>query len=267
MKVLPLEYCVSENAIDSVNKVTDENAFLDLNKERKRKRGDTFLIIDKKTSKVSYITPILHQNNFYGAKIPKPSSLFLAQSFEFEKKTSEFLNLFPKSVEWNLHQNPEPNFNPNNNNIYLIKEDLYYKFLMYKISSITALISAVECLINENIPDKFIIENKKEIVGKNIIERHWSLKSKLKALVPKIKEINDLKGYSIKADKFLELNKLRNEFTHMKTKLNAKNMEPYLEYFKQLSNLDLRENIKETKILIELIHNAEDKIIVTKKRK
>jgi hypothetical protein len=125
---------------------------------------------------------------------------------------------------------------------------------MYKISSITALISTVECFINEIIPEDFTTENKKkEIVGKEIIERHWNLKSKLKTIVPKIKTISDLKEYEIKTNKFLELSKVRNEFTHMKTKLDGKNMDPFLDYFEQLINLDLKQKIAETKNLIELI--------------
>ena len=254
MKIRPLEYDLSENAMNSVDEVTDENAVLDLCKEKKSKKGNTYLMINKDTSKVSFVVPILRQKKFYGGKIPKPSSLFLGQSIEFEKKASEFLNSFPNFVEWTLHQNPDPNDNPNDNNIYLIQEQEYYKFLMYKISSVTALISTVECFINEIIPENFTIENKKkEIVGKEIIERHWNLKSKLKTVVPKVIGIRDLKNYEIKTNIFLELSKIRNEFTHMKTKLDGKNMDPFLEYFQQLINLNLKDKIAETKSLLELI--------------
>lgn len=256
MKIKPLEYELSENAMNSVDKVTDENAVLDLSKERKTKKGNTFLMINKDTSKVSYVVPIMHQKKIYGGKIPKPSSLFLGQSIEFEKKAAEYLNSFPNFVEWTLHQNPDPNDNPNDNSIYLVREQEYYKFLMYKISSITALISTVECFVNEIIPENFTTENKrKEIVGKEIIERHWTLKSKLKTVIPKIKEITDLKDYEIKTNKFLELSKIRNEFTHMKTKLDGKNMDPFLDYFQQLINLNLKDKIAETKNLLELIEN------------
>lgn len=241
----------------SVDKVTDENAILDLRKERKAKKGNTFLMFNKDTSKVCFIVLVLHEKKIYGGKIPKPSSLFLGQAIEFEKKASEYVKSFPNNVEMTLHQNPDPNDNPNDNSIYLIKEEEYYKFLMYKISSITALISTVECFVNEIIPDNFTTENKKkEIVGKEIIERHWNLKSKLKTVVPKVKEIKDLKDYEIKANKFLELSKIRNEFTHMKTKLDGKNMDPFLEYFQQLINLNLKDKIAETKSLIEQIDNA-----------
>ena len=65
MKIRPLEYDLSENDINSVDKVTDENTVLDLRKERKAKKGNTFLMFNKDTSKVSYIVPILHQQKFY----------------------------------------------------------------------------------------------------------------------------------------------------------------------------------------------------------
>jgi hypothetical protein len=254
MKIKPLEYELSENTLKSVDNVTDENAVLDITQDRKKNRGNTYLLINKDTSKLSYIVPIEHSKKFYGGIIPKPSSLFLGQSIEFEKKASDYFNSFPKSVEWTLHQRPNKEDNPIDRNIYLVKEEIYYKFLMYKISSITALISTVECFINEIIPENFTIENKKkEIVGKEIIERHWNLKSKLKTIVPKIKIISDLKDYEIKTNRFLELSKIRNEFTHMKTKLDGKNMDPFLDYFEQLINLDLKQKITETKNLIKLI--------------
>ena len=39
----------------------------------------------------------------------------------------------------------------------------------------------------------------------------------------------------------------------MKTKLDGKNMDPFLDYFEQLINLDLKQKINETKNLIKLI--------------
>ena len=254
MKIKPLEYELSENTLKSVDKVTDENAVLDFKKDRKAKKGNTYLMINKGTSKLSFIVPIEHQKKIYGGKIPKPSSLFLGQAIEFEKKVSECLDAFPKIVEWTLHQNPDPEDNPNDNSIYLVREETYYQFLMYKISSITALISTIECFINEIIPENFTTTNKKkELVGKEIIERHWNLKSKLKTIVPQIKNILDFKDYEVKTNRFLELSKIRNEFTHMKTKLDGKNMDPFLDYFEQLINLDLKQTIKETQELIEVI--------------
>lgn len=254
MKIKPLEYEISENTMKSVDDVTDEKAVLDLKKEWKTKKSKTFLMINKDTSKVCYVVPTKYLKKIYGGKIPKPSSLFLGQAIEFEKQASNYLKLFPKTVEWTLHQNPDPNDNPNDNSIYLVQENTYYKYLMYKISTITALISTVECFINEIIPENFTIENKKkETVDKEKIERHWNLKSKLKTVVPKIKTIKDLKTYETKANRFLELSIIRNEFTHMKTKLDRKNMDPFINYFEQLINLDLKQKIEETKSLIDLI--------------
>lgn len=254
MKIKTLGNKISETAMKSVDRATDEKAFLDLSEERKAKKGSTRVMINKDTSEVSYFVPIIHQEKFYGGKLPKPSCLFLGQSIEFEKKATEYLSLFPKFIECTLHQNPDPNDNPNDNNIYLVRDEIYHQFLMYKISSITALISTVECFINEIIPEDFTTENKRrEIVGKETIERHWNLKSKLKSIIPIIRKISDLNDYESKTNRFLELSKIRNEFTHMKTKLDAKNMDPFIDYFQQLINLDLNERIVDTKILMNLI--------------
>ena len=39
----------------------------------------------------------------------------------------------------------------------------------------------------------------------------------------------------------------------MKTKLDKKNMDPFVEYFEQLINLDLKQKISETEDLINII--------------
>ena len=62
-----------------------------------------------------------------------------------------------------------------------------------------------------------------------------------------------MKVYEVKTNKFLELSIIRNEFIHMKTKLDGKNMDPFVDYFEQLINLDLKQEISETKNLIKLI--------------
>lgn len=253
MRIKPLEYKLSENTLRSVEDVTDENAILDLSKQRSEKKGNAFVMINKDTSMMSFIVPSLYQKKFYGGKIPRPSSLFLGQAIEFGERAMEYQALFPKLVEFTLHQNPNPKDSVNDN-IYLVKEEEYYKFLMYKISCITSLISTVECFINEIIPENFSSKNKKgEVVGKQEIERHWSLKSKLKTVVPTIKRIPDLKTYEDCSNKLLELSTLRNEFTHVKTKADRKNMDPFIDYFEQLINLDLKQKISETENLIKLI--------------
>lgn len=253
MKIKPLEYKLSENTLRSVEDVTDENAILDLSKQRSEKKGNAFVMINKDTSIMSFIVPSLYQKKFYGGKIPRPSSLFLGQAIEFGERAMEYQALFPKLVEFTLHQNPNPEDRVNDN-IYLVKEEEYYKFLMYKISCITSLISTVECFINEIIPENFSTKNKKEeVVSKQEIERHWSLKSKLKTVVPTIKKIPDLKTYEDWSNKLLELSTLRNEFTHVKTKADRRNMDPFIDYFEQLINLDLKQKILETENLIKLI--------------
>ena len=169
MKIKPLKYELSESAMKSVDKQTDIKAEFDLSKQKKAKKGNTFLMVNKDTSTATYIVPIFHQNNFFAGEIPKPSTLFLAQAVENEKRVSEILKTFPNRVHMHLHQGPN-----SKTEIKLVNNSDYHLFLMYKVGSITALISAMECFLNEIIPDKFTIENtKKEIVGKKEIERKW----------------------------------------------------------------------------------------------
>ncbi|WP_438423982.1 hypothetical protein [Aquimarina macrocephali] len=249
MKTKPLEYELSESALESVNNATDQKAVFDLSKKKNVKKGNTLVMINQETSKVSYIVPIFHKNKFYGGKIPKPSSLFIGQAYEFEKRVTEILNHFPKCVEMVLQQSPE-----SDSKISLVKDETYHTFIMYKVSTITALISAVECFINELIPESFTIENKKkEIVGKEVIERTWNIKSKLKTIIPKIKTLKNPEEYDINVNRLLELNKIRNEFTHMKTKVKGNNMDPFIDYFELLINLNLKEKIDQTESLMDIM--------------
>jgi len=253
MKIKPLEYKLSEKTLKSVDDATNKNAILDLSKQRSEKKGNTLIMVDKDTSKMSFIVPTLYQKRFYGGKIPKPSSLFLGQAMEFEDRAMEYQASFPKHIILTLHAKPNPR-DTANENIYLVNEEEYYKFLMYKISCVTSLISTIECFINEIIPENFTTKNKKgETADKQTIERQWDLKSKLKTVVPRVKKIFDLKTYEDLSNKFIELSILRNEFIHMKTKLDKKNMDPFVNYFEQLINLDLKQKISETEDLIKII--------------
>mgnify|MGYP005994961375 CR=1 FL=1 len=249
MKTKPLEYKLSESALKSVNNSTNEKKTFDLSKKKNAKKGNTLIMINQETSKVSYIVPIFHNNKFYAGKIPKPSSLFIGQAYEFEKRVTDILNHFPKCIDMVLQQSPE-----SDSKINIVKDETYHTFIMYKVSTITALISAVECYINELIPESFTIENKKkEIVGKEIIERTWNLKSKLQTIIPKIKNIKNHKEYELNVNRLLELNKIRNEFTHMKTKVKENNMDPFIDYFELLINLNLKNKINETENLMNLM--------------
>ena len=79
------------------------------------------------------------------------------------------------------------------------------------------------------------------------------LKSKLKIIVPKIKQIENEREFELKTNSFLQLNKLRNEFTHLKTKLEDNFGDPFIKYFEELINMDLKEKINQINSLIKLI--------------
>lgn len=254
MNIKPQELKLSETTLRSIQNHKNNNVTFNLKKIAKSSKGKIFMIASESKNWLRFISTIEHNNKFYGGLIPKPESLFFAQSIEFEKKASEYLNSFPELIKETLHSFANPKDNKPENCIFIVNDDAFNLFIMYKISSISALISTVECFINLMIPEDFTIENNKNrLDDKASIERYWDLKSKLKVIIPKIKQINDLNSYAKETNRFIELTKIRNEFTHIKTKLNDKNLEPFLENYTMLINLDLKQKIKETKKLLDLI--------------
>lgn len=245
MRTKKLKYDLSENALKSFVEQTDNNAILNLSKTKSK----VFLVINKKSKELTYIIPFLLNDKYYASDIPNPTSLFFSQAIENADNVSLIQKSFDKNILVILNQD-----NNSDLNINLLNPEKFNQFLMYKISSITSLISAVESFINAIIPENFEIENlKKQIIGKSDIERFWDLKSKLKEIVPKIKEIKDTNEYFILIDKFIELSKIRNEFIHLKTKKDEKNLDPFLKYFEILINLNLEIKILEVKKLINYI--------------
>lgn len=245
MRTKKLKYDLSETAIKSVLDQTDSEAKLTFSKMKSK----IFLVINKDTKELSYIIPFLSNKKYYASDIPNPTCLFFSQAIENEENVSIIEKSFEKNIVVVLNQVSKSDLEIN-----LLRPDKFNQFLMYKISSITSLISAVESFLNTIIPENFETENSKnEIIGKSKIERNWDLKSKLKDIVPKIKTIENKTEYNRKINKFIELSQIRNEFIHLKTTKDEKDLDPFLKYFEQLINLNLKEKIEEVKNLINFI--------------
>ena len=245
MKTKILKYNLSETALKNVIEQTDNNAKLNL----RARKSKVSIIINQDSGELNYIIPFLSNNKFYASHLPNPTSLFFSQAIENEDNVSLIEKSFDKNIVMTYNQGEKSDLEIN-----VLNPEKFNQFLMYKISSITSLISSVESFVNSIIPEEFEIENyKKELIGKSKIEKQWDLKSKLKELVPKIKNIENKIEYLIKVDKFIELSKIRNEFIHLKTKRDEKNLDPFLHYFEELINLNLKVKIEEVKNLINYI--------------
>lgn len=246
MKVKPLVYKLSQQAFDSVVNNSEPGIGVFSEGMNKNKRGKALVLITEKPNILTYQVPVILENVFYGAPLPQPSSLFLYQAQLFAANAKVILEQFPKNVTLE-YQSGEDNFS-------IVEHNLYYSFLAFKISSLTATIMSVECFINSIIPDEFTFQNKKgEIDNKQKIERFWTIKDKFKIIIPAIKPIKDLKKYTSKYEKLIQINSLRNEFIHLKTTLNLKNMDPFIVHFEELINLDLDICIESAKEFVRII--------------
>lgn len=247
MKVKPLKYKLSQSALRSVtnNAENTSSKFVEDIKQNPKRRS-LVLVKQEPTPSLEFVVSLVQKNELFAGTVPLPSSLFYAQAKEFSKQVDRLVSLFPNNVSMRMVADESE--------IKIVHEELYSTFLIYKISSITSLISFVECFVNALIPETFTTTNSKnKIVSKEEIERFWSLKDKLKTIVPQIFEINDKAKYESQYNKFLKINNLRNEFIHMKSTRDRKNMEPFIDHFTDLVNLNLEKSFKDIEKLIELI--------------
>ncbi len=247
MTVKLLKYKITDGVLDTVSKAVVPGAKIDTKKWKKTKTGKCLVVIQDNPKTLTYIATVVNRNKLYGGFIPVPSSLFYFQAKQFSDSVNHLLNKFPENITRSFKDSDGDNFN-------MIDNELYYTYLSYKISAITSLVMFIESFLNSMIPEEFSTINKKgEKVNKEVIERNWGLKEKLKDVIPEIIEITNLQKYQTLYGKFLELNVLRNDFIHMKTTKDQRNMDPFINHFQELINIDLNVKIKETENLVKII--------------
>jgi len=249
MKPNRKKYQLSKETLDSVLNQTSSDTELDLNSNGKK--GNTFLLINPETSELQFIIPYKFDGHFYAAHFPNPVQLFFKLAIEHKSKADIVVKSFENNVELEYSQGEN-----STGKIKMVNSDIFDQFIIHKICCLTALISTVEAFVNENIPEDLKIRNNKNVeVGKFEVERFWDLKSKLKEVIPKTVNLEN-ETYEVLVNKFLEINYLRNEFTHMKFKTDNRNFDPYLDNFKKLINLDLDKTILEVQKLINSIKKS-----------
>jgi len=250
MKVKKIMYRLDDNAMRSIEKQTVDEGGLFIEKWNLKKKSKCLVCVEPNSKSLFFMVPILKDKKRFVQSLPVPSSLFLFQAKEFSKNASDLALTFKDNVTATLGMNES-------DNLYMIPEELYNSYLSYKISSLTSIVMFVESFVNSIIPEDFQIEDKKgEINGKIKVEQFWSLKDKLKTAIPKFKTIINKDEYKDAQNRFLQLNKLRNSFIHLKTTLDSKNMDPYLAHFEELINLDLNISISQTENLVRLIDST-----------
>lgn len=245
MKIKPLTYELSQGAMASVENNVGEGT-IDLTKSKNKRKSNTMVVVFKESSQMNFYTPVIYKNALYAAFLPNPIHLFFAQAIEHANSVDRAVKLFPGSIEQTLNPDTKGEFN-------IIKSDVYNYYLIYKISSITSLIMAVESFVNNIIPENYEYVDLDKKYNKSDIERFYNLKDKITKIVPEIVNISNVSDYQKLYSKVIEVNLLRNEFIHLKTKRDEKNGDPFIDHFESLINLDLNEKINDVKNFINFL--------------
>jgi len=236
------KYSISQDVINTVPQKKGEDS--DFKKYSKEGKSTTWVLLVNETMK--YLTQINLKGNSYAGFMPEPYLLFLANSKSLNLKIRKLENTFKTSVYTELK--PSENFN-----LKILNQETYNQFILNKISSLVFLIMTVESFVNNLIPEKMSIEKDGKINSKSDIEKTYKLKEKFRDVIPKIKEIKDIKEYQNNYSTILQLNRIRNSFIHLKTTSTKNPMDPYLDDFEKLIAMDLDKEYKRVEMLIESI--------------
>lgn len=124
--------------------------------------------------------------------------------------------------------------------------------MLGKISCLTLMMMALECFVNENIPNDFNAgeDNNGEVRNKEYVERRWSLGQKMQA-IRESKSIIDPQ-YNTLMSYLLLLYDLRNDFVHLKSdRPNAEG--PCVDCYERLLGVDLNLGFNRLKEYAKLV--------------
>lgn len=184
--------------------------------------------------------------------IPNPTALFINLSHSSYLKAIKFLKFFSEEdfIELDLRQ----------------KEESFFNGLENLMASVIFAYCSLESFANEIIPDnyefKLFREDNKctELYNKEQIERNLLLKIKLGEILPDVTGIEIPKDKSL-WDKFIELERIRNDIIHMKSRdrkgVDKDTMEISLEYIwnRLLNDGNIKDYSKISLEIITLFHN------------
>ena len=234
--VKKIEYLLTDEALESItHNIVGENE--PVNKKLKELENTTLVVVQD--NQLKFYSTLKLNNQIFTCDLPQPTSLFLFQAEHFTESTLKIQKQFYNYTDFNLSLTEE-----RNGEIKVINDEFFNLFIIYKISAITSFIMTVECHLNHLIPLNYkfeISEGKK--VDKDYIERTFSIKDKFRLLQEILPQNSFLKKNS-EIDKILNLNNLRNDFIHLKTEKDKKNMSNYINNYQKIINLDLRKNLK-----------------------
>lgn len=240
--------------ISQNSKPTASNPFTftkEIIKGIKQKKTAQFIGINPDKKEFFTFIPIVDGDELFASIFPDPIQLYFSlaySSFEFSNQTRS--NII-------IQKNSKP--------FSFVNSYLYNWHLKYKINSVIFLHATVEAFINYLMPEDFIYtqvnEGKKsdrylketKDYNKEQTERFILFKEKLSKVVPQITKIDFQKSHQKIYDKLLNLNEIRNDLIHLRSK-KEKNLNYFHSVFDNVINIDLEPYILAVKDFINSIN-------------
>jgi len=219
-----VKYEVADDALKNV--AIEVGTKADFSKYKENNISSAWMIIQDKSAR--WLLQLNVNNKMYCGFATEPYKLFLSHAKESSIKAIEIQNSFNTKIINSLLAN--------NFKLEFVEQDTFDRFLLSKINCVVFLIMAVESFVNGVIPHNFSLNNKDKIA----IER-CSLRDKLQNIIPNLKRIEDITLYQNKCSDFLNLNKLRNNFIHLKTSNPENKLDPFVEDLQKILILDIED--------------------------
>lgn len=204
-------YATAECVKNLAKKYIDDDSEMDLEALCKKKSHKSFLMIEDAPLKQNPVTTIYiekYQDEFFGIKYISPFKVLLSETRIILNSIDALSRLAPQDIN-DIMQAKQP--------LKIVNDTWTVQYMGHKIACITLMMMALECFINEQIPVTIDmgVDKKGRQINKEYIERHWNLKSKMQG----IKDwyyITNIR-YNILMAEIIPLQKLRNEFVHLKS--------------------------------------------------
>lgn len=222
--------------------------------EREIKQHKSNLLVSNEEGDVFQATTFVHKKKIFAGVAPNLIQAYFDMAYEQIQWTDKYADTF--------HYIASEKFD----RIKFIDTPIFNRFIQYRISSIIFLHLSVEAFINYIIPDDFIYSKtetsnsnkfQEQItkLNKENIERWISFKEKIEEVIPELPNTTfDIKKNGDIIGRILEIENIRNEIIHLKSKDSNSNMH-YKKVFDFVASKDLSKYLYSVKKFINILQS------------
>lgn len=241
-------YEIYDDALNNLPIIDSKNG--NFNKYKKNGKTTTWVLISN--NELKYLQQFNIDNTKFCGYITEPHLLFLDHSKKISDQIEKHKKILKDKIIGDLKLKDDFELS-------LLEQETFDDYLILRINFIVILIMSFESFLNNTIPNSIVFNSK----DKQEIESKFSIKQKLKDIVPLFKIINNQKEYERKCSEIIRLNELRNNFVHLKTMAhnnNNNNMDSYLKDFELILRIDTKKEFGSVSNLIKYIENLKNSI-------